>query len=249
MTDVTNTPVDDKTTQTKGQVPGTTQAKVDPPAPANDVPKDEAPKDAPAAEVWEPTGDTFVDTLAKGYIESGGQVERFQALLDDVATNGALTEAAKVELRKAYGPLAEALIPTIEQRAAEAKAFVEREQKAVYDAVGGKAKFTEMQAWAKENLSEDVRGFLNVALNKGGQPAQLAIQQLKELMIKGGATVTGETFKPGAGAQGKAETLTRQAYLSERIKLERTGDKAGIEQLQARARVALEAATKKGVRW
>lgn len=251
-TDVTN---DDQTQQTNAPDEGTAQVttaqteaeKAAAAALATEAAKAEESKEPEAK--WEGTGDSFVDTLANGYISAGGSPEQFQALLDDVASTGALTEAAKVEIRSKFGAMAEALIPSIEQKAKAAKEWADTERKAIYDEAGSEAKFGEMQEWAKENLPDDVRAFLSQALNKGGKPAKLAVQQLKQLMIEGGATVTGEDLKPNATTTTGAETLTRQDYLNQRIALERKGDYQGIEQLQARARVALEAANKRGVRW
>ena len=48
-----------------------------------------------------------LQTIAKGYLEKGGSVAQFQALLDDVGSTGALTEAAKVELKRTFGDMAE----------------------------------------------------------------------------------------------------------------------------------------------
>lgn len=261
MTTNTTTNTTEPTAPNPAAVPATTVPQTPAPAPAPVEPtaaekaakealaiaEKEAPKEP--TEKWEPSGDTFVDTLANGYLESGGSVAQFQALLNDVALSGKLTEGAKVELKKAFGGMAEALIPSIEQKAQAALEWINTERKAVFDAVGGEAKFTEMQKWASENLDATTRGFLSSALELGGTSAQLAVQQLKELMIKGGATVTGETFKANATSQGEAEKFGLSDYLAQRVALERKGDKAGVEALQAKARQAIAQAAKSGQKW
>lgn len=230
----------------KPAAPVTPQEPVAPAAPVTP----EAPAKEPAsAEEWKPSGDTLVDTLAAGYIKAGGSVEQFQALLEDVGNTGSLTEGAKVELKKAFGDMAEALIPSIEAKARANLEYVTRERKAVYDAAGGESKFAEMQAWAKENLDEGTRGFLSQALNQGGKAAQLAVSQLKQLMIEGGATVDDGSHKPDGAAGGNAPALTFSEYMSQVTKLEKQGDKAGAEALRARARVIMKAHEAKGTRW
>lgn len=207
-----------------------------------------APAAAPA-EQWEPSGDSMVDTLAKGYIEKGGSVAAFQALLDDVASVGTLTEAAKVELRKTFGDMAEALIPSLEAKAKANLEWVTKERAAVYAEAGSEAAFTKMQEWAAANLDAATRAFLSTSLNLGGPSAKLAVQQLRELMIKAGATVQEGTHKVEGAAVGVDTYISRTDYLKEKDKLHRAGDAMGIAALEARGRASIAAAEKAGKRW
>lgn len=218
-----------------------TVVKADPVAPAAEV--------IASAEKWEATGDSLVDTIASGYLAKGGSVAAFSALLEDVGNSGAMTEASKVELRKTFGDMAEALIPSIEAKAKANLEWVSKERAAIYGAAGNEAEFGKMQAWAKANLDDATRAFLTSSLNLGGQSAIAAITQLKTLMIQKGATVTGVTHRVEGAAPDPGEVLTRGAYIEQRAKLERAGDHEGVAALQARARVALEAANKRGVQW
>lgn len=233
---------------TEPVVPPTTPAApvVPPTEPA--IPA-ETPAEAVVPETWTPSGDSLVDTIAKGYLEKGGSVAQFQALLDDVGNTGALTEAAKVELKRTFGDMAEALIPSIEAKAKANLEYVTRERKAVFDAVGGESKFAEMQDWAKTNLDDATRGFISNALNQGGKAAQMAVKTLTQLMIEGGATMEGTTHKADGAAATNDDALTLQTYLNEKATLTRAGNKAGVEALEARARVAIKSAAARGVKW
>lgn len=106
-----------------------------------------------------------------------------------------------------------------------------------------------MQEWAKANLDPSVRAFLSEGLNKGGETAQLAIAQLREIMTKKGATVTGALEKSGNPPAEGGEPLSLSTYIVERAKLEKVGDHEGVKALQARARVAQAAAAKAGRAW
>jgi len=224
-----------------------------PAAPATPAPA--APATPPAepakaeSEKWEASGDAFVDTLANGYLAKGGSVESFQALLEDVAETGSLTAAAKVELHKAFGDMADALIPTIEQKAKENKEWVTAERNAIYTAAGSEAAFNEMREWAKSNLDDKTRAFLTASLELGGTSAQLAVAQLKEHMIKQGATVTDTTHKVNGAPAATGGHITLAEYIQENAKAQRAGDSSAVESLKARANAAMAAAKSQGRTW
>lgn len=198
---------------------------------------------------WEPSGDSLVDTVAKGYIEKGGSIEAFQALLDDVGAAGTMTEAAKVELRKTFGDMAEALIPSLEAKAKANLEWVTAEKNAVYTAAGGEAAFKTMQEWSAANLDEATRAFLSTSLNMGGQSAKLAVAQLRQLMIDSGATVAEGTHQVEGAPAGTDTYIGRQEYLAKKNELHRKGDAMGIAALEARGRASLASATKAGRAW
>ena len=64
---------------------------------------------------WTPSGDELVDGLASAYLEKGGDVETFQAILQDVGDTGKLTEQARKVLQETFGTAAAAMIPAIEK--------------------------------------------------------------------------------------------------------------------------------------
>ena len=210
---------------------------------------EEAAKAKANQETWTPSGDELVDGLATAYLEKGGDVATFNAILQDVGDTGKLTEQARKILNDTFGAAAQAMIPAIEQKAQAHLTWVTAERTAIYTAAGGEAEFARMQEWSEKNLDAGVRAFISAGLNKGGDTAQLAISQLRELMIKKGATVTGNIEKSGHQVNAGGEPLGLAQYIQERAKLEKVGDRAGVEALQARARAAQAAATKAGRAW
>lgn len=218
--------------------------------PAAVVPETPVPAVATVVpEKWEASGNQLVDTIANGYLAKGGSVESFQALLDDVATTGTLTSVAKVELKKAFGDMAEALIPSIEKEAKANLEWVTQERAAVFATAGGEAAFTQMQEWAGANLDDKTRGFLSASLELGGVSAQMAVNQLKQLMVEKGATVTGTTHKVEGAPASTNSSISLAEFITENAKLQRVGDKAGIEALRARANASMAAANAKGLEW
>jgi trimeric autotransporter adhesin len=210
---------------------------------------EEAAKNKANAEQWTPSGDELIDGLATAYLGKGGDVDTFNAILQDVGDTGKLTEQAKKILNDTFGTAAAAMIPAIEQKAQAHLAWATTEREAVYAAAGGLDSFNAMQEWAKANLDTSVRAFLSEGLNKGGETAQLAIAQLREIMTKKGATVTGAIEKSGQQPNVGGEQLTLSTYITERAKLEKVGDHEAVKALQARARVAQAAAAKAGRAW
>lgn len=217
------------------------------------VPAVVVPEITPAAEVvpenWTPSGDTFIDSLAKGYLAKGNTTAQFQAILDDVGTAGTLTESAKLELHKTFGDMADALIPTIEEKAKANLAWVATERTAVYKTAGGEAEFHKMQAWAKDNLDAATRGYLSAGLELGGESAQLALGQLKQQMIAKGATVTGTTHKVDGQAETAGSYIGLAQYVTENAALQRSGDVVAIAALKAKATASMNQANAKGVVW
>lgn len=210
---------------------------------------EEAAKAQAAKETWTPSGDDLIDGLASAYLEKGGDVATFNAILQDVGDSGKLTEHARNVLNDTFGAAAAAMIPAIEQKAQAHLQWVTAERNAIYEACGSEDEFARMQDWAAKNLDANVRAFISAGLNKGGETAQLAVTQLRELMIKKGATVTGTVEKAGHQANQGGEPLGLAQYIQERAKLEKIGDHEGVKALQARARVAQDAATKAGRQW
>lgn len=223
-------------------VPAVTDEPVAPAVPA-------VPPAEPAAEVWAASGDAFVDTLANGYLAKGGNVAAFEAILEDVGNSGTLTESARVELRKTFGDLADAFIPTIEEKAKAHLTWVTAERKAVFDAAGGEASFKTMQAWSTANLDEATRNFLTSSLQQGGASAQLAIGQLRNLMIQKGATVTDAVHKVEGAPADTGGAIGLADFIAQKAVLTRKGDTAGVAALEAKARSSMAAAKAKGQRW
>jgi hypothetical protein len=202
-----------------------------------------------APEAWEASGDVFVDTIAKGYLAKGGSAEQFTALLEDVGNTGTLSAAAKVALKQTFGDMADALIPTIEDKAKANLAWVTTERKAVYDVVGGQAVFEQMQEWSKANLDASTREFLNTSLGFGGKQAQMAVAQLKELMVEKGATVKGMTFKVDGTPVDTGNYIGLAEYITQNKILQKSGDVSAQAALKARANASMKAAEARGERY
>jgi hypothetical protein len=203
----------------------------------------------PAPEEWTASGDVFVDTLAKGFLAKGGSAEQFTALLEDAGNTGTLSAAAKVALKETFGDMADALIPTIEDKAKANLAWVTTERKAVYDAVGGQAVFEQMRTWSEANLDAPTREFLNTSLGFGGKQAQMAVAQLKELMVEKGATVKGMTHKVDGDSVETGNYIGLAEYITKNKELQRTGDVAAQTALKARANASMKAAEARGERY
>jgi hypothetical protein len=199
---------------------------------------------------WTPTGNTLVDTIAQGYIAKGGTPEQMAELIHEVGQTGKLLDSHKRALADTFGDLAPALIPSLENAAQANIAWVANERKAVFDVVGGETAFNDMRSWAHENLDQETQDYISAGLEKGGKTAQAAIAQLKTFMKEKGATVTDTTHKAnGEQATNTDAPLGLAQYVTEKATLVKAGNTEGIAALEARARVAMNAAHKKGLKW
>lgn len=199
---------------------------------------------------WTPTGNTLVDTIAQGYIAKGGTPEQMAELIHEVGQTGKLLDSHKRALADTFGDLAPALIPSLENAAKANLDWIANERKAVFDVVGGEAKFQEMRSWAHENLDQETQDYISDGLEKGGKTAQAAIAQLKTFMKEKGATVTDKTHTAtGEQVASTDAPLGLAQYVSEKAALVKAGNTDGIAALEARARVAMNAAHKKGLKW
>lgn len=186
---------------------------------------------------WVSHNDEFVDGLAAAFVQNGGKVADLEALMHDVGEAGTLTTHARKVLNDTFGAAAAAMIPAIEQKAAEHKKWITGERTAIYNNFGGEAGFNKVREWANTNLDPAIRQFLTNGLNAGGEAAQLASKQLIEIMRQKGATVTGDVIKAEGSGQAATERLTLTKYMAEYDKLHKSGDSEAIKALDARARV------------
>lgn len=135
----------------------------------------------------------------------------FAMLKADLATKGIAGSAEHIALgEQAYG---------VELAKNNAKA--EAGRKAIYDTVGGEAKWGEISAWAKANAEPAEAKEVNAALAKGGLVAKATAKYLAELHAKASGTVVepanvvgGNAASSAGAAAGINGPLSPRAYVA-----------------------------------
>lgn len=210
-----------------------------------------APETPPAApETWEATGDSVVDAAAAAFLKGGGTRAALDSILTEVAETGKISPTAKSVIEKALGDNAPLALASLEAKASAHHEWVKAERAAVYKEFGTEAQFTAAQEWAKTNLSQSERDFINRGLNQGGDAAKLASQQLLSIMKSRGANVEGQVERPNnTTTQGNEQLIGLQDYINQERVLRAKGDTQGLKALEARGRAAQKAAAAQGLRW
>jgi hypothetical protein len=169
----------------------------------------EPPKDTPKEPEAPPADD---DAAAKEAVESAGL--NMQALSDEYAEKGVLSDEAYKKLEKVNIPR-----DVVDEYIAGKQALMKMAESAVYETVGGKDTYSEMTAWAADNLDDAEIDVFNEAVNSGSKAKVLsAVKGLKAQY-----DVSADVREPSRLVSGK--TSKASVYRSTAELMKDMGDK------------------------
>ncbi len=205
---------------------------------------------APVVEVspYEKTGNPNTDAVLAGFHKSKVSEEDMNKVME----TGILDGAALAGLEAAYGAdVAAALKVGVEADIKANKEYAALGLKTVHDAFGGESQWNEVKTWASTALDPAVKDMLSMGLDAGGQAMEIAISQIKAIMLNAGKTVAGTPA--GAGIVPTAPTgvapIDFQSYINQKRTASQRGDTATVQALEAQGRAASDFYASKGQRW